>query len=66
MSYEGYTAIEGVSHGIRGKAIKFQGDFWDEPKFIPLSQSKIEGNDEDGERCTLYIKDWLVEKEGLA
>jgi hypothetical protein len=61
------VAIEGVSYGVFGKSVKFQGDLWEEPEFVPLSQCEIEqvGSEEQG-RCVLHIKKWLVQKNGWA
>lgn len=59
------VSIEGTSYGVFGKSIKFQGDFWEEPEFVPLSQCTIEqvGGEEQG-RCILHIRAWLVNKNG--
>lgn len=60
-------AIEGTSYGVFGKSVKFQGDFWDEPEFVPRSQCEIEEipGGEPG-RCILHIAGWLVKKNGWA
>jgi hypothetical protein len=62
----GDVEVEGVSFGVFGKSIKFQGDFWDEPQFVPTSQCDIEElpSDEGQSRCRLYIRRWLAKKNG--
>jgi hypothetical protein len=62
---DGMVEFEGVSYGVFGKSIKFQGDFWEEPQFVPVSQCEIEEipGGEPG-RCTVRIKSWLVKKNG--
>jgi hypothetical protein len=58
--------IEGVLFGIFGKSAKFQGDFWDEPQFVPLSQCEWDPlpDAEESGKCTMRIAAWLVKKNG--
>lgn len=63
-----WTGIEltGVCYGQFGKAYKFHADSWDEPEFIPVSQSFwivdplaiTEGHG------TMKISRWLASKNG--
>lgn len=58
------TEFEGVVFGVFGKAVKFQGDFWDEPQFIPVAHCEwdiIPDSEENG-RCRMFIANWLVKK----
>ena len=56
-------AIEGRLLDTTPKSYKFQGDFWPEPQFVPMSQSRWEPEPDSDERHgKLYIKKWLVKK----
>lgn len=60
------VVVEGVSYGVFGKSIKFQGDFWDEPEYVPLSQCDIVELPDNGSesRAQLTIRGWLAKKNG--
>lgn len=61
-----YIEIEGVNYGARGKSFKFQGDTWDEPAFLPISQCEWVGDDDgDGRNHgTMRVPGWLAKKNG--
>lgn len=67
MAYDNSSVeIEGISFGTFGKALKFQGDDWDEAEFLPLSQIEIHpatDSDEQG-RCSVTVPKWLAKKNG--
>jgi len=66
--YEPDVEFQGVSHGTRGASLYFQGDFWAEPQYVPLSQCSFEPDplsEEEG-RGTLTVRGWLVRKNGWA
>lgn len=58
--------VEGIIETSSGKAVKFQGDFWDKAEWVPRSQCEIvmqTDSDEHG-RAILYIRRWLCKKNG--
>ena len=58
--------LTGIILGRFGKSILFQADYWDEPSFIPISQSEWleeEGAEESG-RGVMRIRGWLAKKNG--
>lgn len=59
------TPFQGINHGAFGKAFKFQGDFWEEPEFIPVAHSEwVPDPDRTDGGGTMFIADWLVRKNG--
>lgn len=69
MAYDNkMVEFEGQFFGTFGKSAKFQGDFWDEPQFVPLSQCEWDmiGDSDTQGRCNMRIAEWLVKKNGWA
>lgn len=58
--------FEGRVLGVFGKSVRFQGDFWDEPQYIPLSQCEWDmvPDSDDPKRARMFIAAWLVKKNG--
>lgn len=58
--------LQGVSHGVRGKALYFQADDWDAPEYLPMSQITIVPDRESDQhgRCTVFVPAWLAKKNG--
>lgn len=48
--------------GSSSKSFLFQGDYWNEPDWIPRSQSEI--LERDGARGKIRVRGWLAKKNG--
>lgn len=60
------VTLTGINYGPRGKSLYFQGDYWDEPQYVPISQCTFEpeeGAEEKG-RGVITIRGWLAKKNG--
>lgn len=56
MEYTGFILAEST------KAILFSDWFWEEPKWLPKSQTRVE----EGEyEVWLRVNDWLAEQNGM-
>ncbi len=66
MASSSRVEFEGIISATSAKAVLFQGDYWNEPAWVPRSQCEIlpqTGDDESG-RAILYIEKWLVKSNG--
>jgi hypothetical protein len=61
-----YLTFEGEILVRSAKAVQFLADFWEEPQWIPLSQSivipHVKLDEGGGERYTVQIKSWLCRR----
>lgn len=58
-----HTTFEGRIIFNSGAAIRFQGQFWEAPLWLPRSQIEIEPDGED--TVVVRVKDWLANKNRL-
>lgn len=59
-----YLEFNGTLLGSSPKAYKFQADVWENPEWVPISQSKIIEHNEHSGAATLHITEWLCGKNG--
>ncbi len=64
VEVEGVIADGGAARS--SKAVKFQGDYWDDFEWVPLSQCEVvmQPDSDTPGRCVLYIRRWLAKKNG--
>lgn len=64
MSKNDEIMFEGTVESRTGKAVLFQSDYWEKAEWLPLSQCRIEPDPENQGRATVYVREWLVKKNG--